>query len=106
MDIAYATRSRFLNDCEAALQSERETLEGGGVVRVAFDDGGYPGRVVVTIRPGDTTSFGTDWEGTDPTRFPARVKAAATALLHCGFLGRYLVVHEDGALSVSETVPG
>jgi hypothetical protein len=101
VDIAFVTRSRFLSDCEVALQNGRATLDSGGVVRVAFEDGGYPGGVVVTIRSDNTTTFGTDWEGTDDTRFPARIKAAATALYNCGFVGRFLVVHADGALEVS-----
>lgn len=65
-----------------------------------MDDGGYPGRVTVTIRAGDGASFETDWEGTDITRFPARIKAAATALLNCECVGRFVVSHERGLLTL------
>jgi hypothetical protein len=37
-------------------------------------EGGYDGKVIVTICQGDRASFGTDWTSSDPTRFPARIK--------------------------------
>ncbi|HEY1376530.1 MAG TPA: hypothetical protein VGF55_07035 [Gemmataceae bacterium] len=101
MDIAFATRSRFLDSCEDAIRRGRADLDAGGAVRVLFEEGGYPGRVVVTIREGDSGWFGTDWEGADETRFPARIKAAATALMHCGCTGRFLIAHTDGAMEIS-----
>jgi hypothetical protein len=101
MDISFATRSRFLDACEDAIRQGRASLVAGGTVTVAFEEGGYAGRVVVTIPAGNPTSFGTDWEGNDETRFPARIKAAATALRDCGCIGRFLVVHADGSLEIS-----
>lgn len=102
MDIMFATpRSGFLKICEDVIYSGRKELEVGGSVRVNFKKrGGYPGRVLVTIRPNDKVSFKTNWEGNDPTRFPARIKAAATALLNCGFLGCYEITHRDGSMEI------
>jgi hypothetical protein len=100
MDIAFATRSRFLVACQDAIRRDRAELDAGGAIRIDLDEGGYSGRVLVMIRPGDAVSFGTDWEATDPTRFPARIKAAATALLNCGCVGRFYVEHTDGALEI------
>lgn len=100
MDIEYATRSRFLDACESAIRSNRADLDGGGTVDIDLGEGGYDGRVAVTIRQGDRVSFGTDWTSTDPTRFPARIKAAATALLNCGCEGTFEVAHADGSLAV------
>lgn len=100
MDIAYATRSQFLDPCEAAIRGHRTELDAGGVVHVDLQEGGYDGRVIVTIHPNDRTAFGTDWESTDPTRFPARIKAAATALLNCRCEGRFEVSHSDGSLRI------
>jgi hypothetical protein len=100
VDIAYATRSQFLNACEAAICGHRAELDAGRVVDVDLGEGGYNGRIVVTIRPNDRSFFGTDWESADPTRFPARIKAAATALLNCGCLGRYEVSHSDGSVTI------
>lgn len=102
MDIAFLTRqSEFLRPCEDVIGCSREALETGGIVRIDLDkEGGYAGRILVTIRSNDPVYFGTNWEATDPTRFPARIKAAATALLNCGCLGRYEIIHKDGHLEI------
>jgi hypothetical protein len=100
VDIAYSIRSEFLDASEAAIRSHRAELDAGAIVTVSLPEGGYDGRVVVTIRPGDRASFGTDWEGSDPTRFPARIKAAATALLNCGCEGQFEVSHQNGSLAI------
>jgi hypothetical protein len=100
VDINYASRSRFLADCEAAIRGSRDDLSQGTVVRISLESGGYQGNVVVDIRAGDPQSFGTDWTGNDPSRFPARIKAVATALFNCGCCGRYRVSHEDGIIQL------
>jgi hypothetical protein len=100
VDIVYATRSRFLDPSEAAIRGHRADLDGGRTVHVELGDGGYDGRIVVTIRRNDRAFFGTDWTSSDPTRFPARIKAAATALLNCGCEGSFEVSHADGALAI------
>jgi hypothetical protein len=100
VDIAYSTRSQFLDACESAIRQHRAELDTGGTVSVGLGEGGYNGRVIVTIRLGDRAAFGTDWERSDPTRFPARIKAAATALLNCGCKGRFEVSHADGSLAI------
>jgi hypothetical protein len=100
VDIAYVTRSQFLDACEDAIRQHRADLENGGTVYVDLGEGGYEGRVVVTIRQDDRASFGTDWTNSDPTRFPARIKAAATALLNCGCEGAFEVSHSGGSLAI------
>lgn len=100
MDITFPIRSRFLDACEDTIRRGLAELEAGGTVRVDLDKGGYAGRVLVTIRPDDTASFGTNWKGADPTRFPARIKAAAMALLKCGCVGPFEVTHADGVLEI------
>lgn len=67
---------------------------------VDLGEGGYDGRVVITIRQDGGESFVTDWTNPDPTRFPARIKAAATALLNCGYEGMFEVSHADGTLAI------
>src|SRR5689334_11720019 len=102
MDIPFGIKSRFLAACEQAIRTGRDALDGGETVRIALEEGGYSGRVLVEIRSGDTNSFGSDWNGGDLTRFPARIKAAATALLHCGCIGRFLIVHAEGLLEIRQ----
>ncbi len=99
MDIAYVTRSAFLVACESAVRGNQARLDAGEIIEIGLDDGGYTGRVVVEIGD-DATMFGSDWENTDPTRFPARIKAAATALFNCGCRRRFLIEHRDGLLTI------
>lgn len=95
MDIAYAGRSQFLDACATAIREQRAELDDGRTVTVDLNrGGGYNGRLSVNIHALDRTAFATDWERPDPTRFPARLKAAATALLHCGCTGRFELSHE------------
>jgi hypothetical protein len=100
MDIAYVTRSAFLAACENAIHAEQARLGAGEAVNVPLDDGGYAGRVEVEIRESDATTFGTDWQGTDVTRFPTRIRAAATALFNRRCFGRYVIEHRDGLLTI------
>lgn len=100
MKIAYASRSKFLSAFESAIQEHCTGLRAGGVVRVDLAESGYDGRVIVTIDPTDCMFFGTDWERTDPSRFPARIKAAATALRNCRCQGRFEISHSDGSLTI------
>jgi hypothetical protein len=100
MDITYSTRSRFLDACEAAIRGHRADLDTGRTVYADLGERGYKGRIVVTIRQNDRMSFGTEWSSSDPTRFPARIKAAATALLNCGYEGKFEVSHENGSLTI------
>lgn len=101
MDIPYAGRSQFLRACATAIHEQRAELDDGRPVTVDLNrDGGYNGRLTVNIRPADRMTFATDWERPDPTRFPARLKAAATALLHCGCAGRFELSHQDGTLTI------
>jgi hypothetical protein len=100
MEIAYATRSRFLMNCQEVINRRRSDLEDGLPLRFEFEPGGYGGRVIVTISAADEQSFGTDWESNDPSRFPARIKAVATALFNCACFGRFEVSHDDGVLEI------
>ncbi|MCL4748495.1 MAG: hypothetical protein KJZ83_24250, partial [Burkholderiaceae bacterium] len=63
---------------------------------------GYSGRVVVEIRAGDGSGFGSDFEASDPTRFPARIRAAATALFTCGCPGQFLITHRNRVLEITQ----
>jgi len=54
----------------------------------------------VHLTPLNSSSFGTDWDRPDPTRFPARLKAAATALNAVGMRGHYALTHAAGVLTI------
>lgn len=100
MDIRYVERSKFLELCESALVQQADRLSKGHFVNVELPAGGYPGKVLVTVKDDGGSFFYSDWSGTDPSRFPARVRAAATALKACRCFGSYEVSHVDGYLSI------
>lgn len=64
--------------------------------------GGYAGEIEVEIRDQTEREFVADLELRDCTRFPARIRAAATALRDRGLLGRFRVSHYDGGLVIVE----
>lgn len=101
MEIAFVSRSKFLEACEDAIRNARRELDEGGTVAINLDEGGYPGSILVTIRREERDFFQTDWEGNDKTRFPARIQAAVTALFNCGCSGQFRVMHTDGNLRIS-----
>jgi len=56
-----------------------------------FEKSAYEGSMEIEIMEGDSFRAWTGSKFRDKTRFPARIKAAATALLHEGFRGEYHV---------------
>jgi hypothetical protein len=100
MRITYPRQSSFEHPIRAAIRAGRERLSRGLPVTVTLRPRGYKGRVVVTIDPGDRRSFQSDWEQPDPSRFPARIKAAAKALLTDGEYGTFTISHADGILQI------
>ncbi len=103
MNILYALRSKFTALCQEGIASQQEALNVGKVIHIALEAGGYQGKIKVAIDAGNSTHFETDWSAGDPTRFPARIKAAATALRDRGSTGRFEISHANGVLSISKT---
>ena len=100
MEISYCTRSRFLAICEDAIRTNVANLKRGMMLTIDLESGGYNRRVLATIDTSNDNEFETSWEQKDPTRFPARIKAAATALHHCNCPGEYEISHNDGVLTI------
>jgi len=63
--------------------------------------GGYAGSINVRITKATEQEFETDREFTDSTRFPARIRAACTALRDEGCFGSFTISHTDGDLTIS-----
>jgi len=100
MNITYSKRSSFLASCEEAITRNRADLESGFPVQVYLGSGGYNGRVLVTISADDNMMFATNWMSSDPTRFPVRIKAAATALYNCSCFGKFEITHGKGTIRI------
>lgn len=99
MTIPFVIRSQFLAACQEAIVGQPPRAVGESV-SVRLPQGGYQGQVEVTIRPEPEAGFDNDWEGTDPTRFPVRIRAAATALRDARCFGRFRISHQDGNLTI------
>ncbi len=76
------------------------------MVIVELGAGGYPGTVRVELTEEANDSFATDWERADPTRFPARIRAAATALRDKRCFGVFSVSHDEGRLTIDRIRSG
>ena len=71
MRINYPVRSRFLEPCEEAIRRHKESLLAGILMSfVLHPCRGYNGKVRVEIESGASSDFWTDWEYSDPSRFP------------------------------------
>ena len=105
MNIPYASRSKFIAPCHTGITAQQEALDAGHVIRIALEveKEGYPGKIQVSIAARNVTKFETNWSASDPTRFPARLKAAVTALRDCGCWGDFDISHADGVLSIGKT---
>ena len=80
-----ATIAAYLRDNEA-------TPEDGSTVSIDLGkSGGYTGTIPVMIPVEETSAFEADWVNEDMTRFPARIKAAATALKDLGHSGTFRI---------------
>lgn len=99
-EIPYTIRSKFLRVIEEDLHRLRSQLNVGLAVQMVLEPGGYDGDTIIAIQPGDAHAFATDWHGKDYTRFPQRIRAAATALHHCQFQGLFRIIHKDGTLVI------
>jgi hypothetical protein len=102
MKINYAMRSRFMDKCHEAIEANRSELDNGGTVTVIFEKGGYDNHTIISIDKHTSNQFQTDLELNDSTRFPARIKAAATALRDCECYGRFEIAHKNGVLSIRQ----
>ena len=106
MKIYYPKRSKFLTPCVNAISQNKKSLLAGTPMSVKFSPQGYNGEVQVKIEKTNSTSFWTNWEGSDPTRFPVRIKAAAYALFKMGLYGDFIITHETGILTLEHiTIP-
>jgi len=102
MLISYPTRSVFLVPLESAIETQRAALVSGAPITVRLSPQGYEASVKVLTALSNTDAFWADCEYSDPTRFPARIRAATLALYRQGCFGSYLITHKMGLLTIRE----
>ncbi|MGV8150091.1 MAG: hypothetical protein ACLKAN_13925, partial [Alkaliphilus sp.] len=100
MRIYYPAQSSFLKGCEDAIRQNKELLAAGTSICANFSPQGYNDEIRVNIEKTNSVSFWAEWENPDPTRFPARIKAAAYALFRQGCLGEFMISHDIGTLTI------
>jgi len=99
MHITYPSRSKFLEPIERSIVEERHALMAGQIVTIQLEPGGYNRKVHITINSDDSSGFDTDWSGSDPTRFSARIRAAAAVLFEAAYSGVFMISHKDGVMN-------
>lgn len=98
MRLSYSSRSRFFAPLEREIPKDYQRLP--HEIEVALGPGGYGYDLQVDVSANDPEGFDTDWEGRDPTRFPARARAAATVLQRRGYLGRFRIFLRNGRMVI------
>jgi hypothetical protein len=102
MQLPFAARSRFTAPMVQTLLMQRAAFEAGEVITIMLTEirDGYPGQAIVDLTLQHPSGFLADWTGQDATRFPARLRAAATALNEIGARGRFVLIHRAGELTI------
>jgi len=105
MWIEHRKRSSFLEPCEAAIVRHRDVLFQGDTITVHLSPKGYNRRARASIIPDNPQFFWVDLESArprfkDPSRFGARLRAAALALYRQRCFGTYEIAHETGVLTI------
>jgi hypothetical protein len=94
-------RSKFRSTIVDALREQDKSLTEGRQLVIQFEEEkkGYTGSYECKI-DASACAFTVDFKNTDPTRFPARIKAAARALCQEGYDGIYEISHKAGELTI------
>lgn len=98
MELRYSTRSRFFAPIEAALLERADNIR--SPLAVDLGPGGYERDVTVVVSGSDGDTFETTWASNHPSRFSARIRAAATVLHRLGIHGRFQISLHGGTLTV------
>lgn len=108
MKIPYNTEPGGFRGIISDAIKSKETLTGdSGQIEIELNTeaSGYSGKVKVDIQQAIDDGFTvvSGWKGKDISRFPARIKAAATAIKDSGLQGTYSVSHKDGIIKIEKT---
>lgn len=69
-------------------------------LEIKFSKNGYNGSLIIEISEEDY--FYANSSFSDKSRFPARIKAAASALKSLSFFGKFNITHYNGTLTISK----
>ena len=100
MKIPFVTRSGFLSDCSAGIAAQRDDLLSGLTVTIHLKKGGYSREFDISLSADDQIAFDANYQSNDPTWFPVRIRAAATALRDATLYGQFHIAHKDGEVHI------
>ena len=102
-EVSYLKQSgKFLVILTTKIEQFSNTLKNKVGISFEIDyRGGYVAKnMIIEIPNDDKLFFIAHWSGKDVTRFPARIKALATALRDCSLYGQFDVSHESGKFTL------
>lgn len=102
VEVRYPTRSH-LGPIEAAIRAVDDDFV--RPLHIDLIPGGYDREAHICITDADTDTFDTDWESAHPSRFSARIRAAACVLREHGYRGRFKARHHNGLLILQRAEP-
>ena len=103
-ELRFPEHSSFSQAFDKAIAEHSEQLLSGRVVTINLPSGGYTRRAIATIEAHNPASFWID-KRCDPTRFSARIRAAAKSLHEQRYFGLFELAHEDGVATIRRLVP-
>jgi len=106
MEIPYPTRSKFLDSCLSEISTNKLALLAGDKLSITLSPGGYNGKFEVGVVKSKPKGFDADWDYSDPTRFPPRIRTAAFALYKCKCIGQFEISHHEGILEIKKLPVG
>lgn len=98
-NLAYSKKSKFLLPI-------KEKLEDKFFKEISIDlsqitsQKGYEGEYLIEI---NESHFSANFLNNDPTRFPQRIRVAATVLSRLKFYGKYIISHKNKILTIQKT---
>ena len=98
-ELRYPSRSSFFAPCQRAIKTLRRDLLEGKIIRIRLSPQGYNQRAIATIEHDNPNFFWID-KKSDPTRFSARIRAAAYILYKNELHGEFEISHKTGVLTI------
>ena len=101
--IAFSASSDFFDAIADRIRRDDEALFAGDSVVVTLGGSGYDATHIVVLDAARDDAFLGDFPGSDTTRFPARIRAAATVLSEQRQFGSFAVTSEGPHLVIRRT---
>jgi len=103
MKVPYLKRpGEIYKPCKTGVSRKKNDLKNGKEITITINrrKPGYAGEIIVAICEGNDRHFDTNWSCQDVTRFPTRIRNAATALHHEGLYGMFRISHCKGTMRI------